>query len=41
MELKINKPWITSKVRCQNGYVYIDKAFWNSQKQQAEYHPSD
>ena len=22
MELKINEPWITSKVRCQNGYVY-------------------
>lgn len=37
MELNINEPWITSKVRCQNGYVYIDKAFWNSQKQQAEH----
>ena len=28
MELKIDEPWITSKIRCQNGYVYIDKAFW-------------
>ena len=37
MELKIDEPWITSKIRCQNGYVYIDKAFWNSQKQQAEH----
>ena len=37
MEIRIDEPWITSKVRCQNGYVYIDKAFWNSQKQQAEH----
>ena len=31
MKLKINEPWITSKVRCQNGYVYIDKPFWNAE----------
>ncbi|WP_049945460.1 hypothetical protein [Butyrivibrio sp. AC2005] len=33
MELKINEPWMTSKVRCQNGYAYIDNPFWNSEKQ--------
>ena len=37
MELAINEPWITSKVRCQNGYVYIDNAFWNSEKQQSDH----
>ena len=37
MELKINEPWITSKVRCQNGYAYIDKPFWNSEKQCADH----
>lgn len=37
MNLKINEPWITSKVRCQNGYVYIDKGFWNPEKQQADH----
>ena len=35
MELNISAPWITNKVRCQNGYVYIDTAFWNKDKQQA------
>ena len=25
MALEINEPWITSKVRCQNGYAYIDE----------------
>lgn len=33
MELKINELWITGKVRCQNGYAYIDKPFGNSEKQ--------
>ena len=37
MNLTINEPWITSKVRCQNGYVYIDKGFWNSEKQQSDH----
>ncbi len=37
MDLVINEPWITSKVRCQNGYVYIDNAFWNSEKQQSDH----
>ena len=23
MEIKINEPWITDKVRTQNGYAYI------------------
>ncbi len=35
MEIVINEPWITGKVRCQNGYVYIDRPFWNAEKQQA------
>ncbi len=35
MELNISAPWITNKVRCQNGYVYIDTPFWNKDKQQA------
>ena len=37
MELKINEPWITSKVRCQGGYAYIDKPFWNAEKQRADH----
>ena len=37
MEIKINEPWITGKVRCQNGYAYIDKAFWNTEKQQSDH----
>ncbi len=37
MEIKINEPWITGKVRCQNGYAYIDNAFWNVEKQQADH----
>ena len=37
MDLTINEPWITSKVRCQNGYVYIDKGIWNSEKQQSDH----
>ncbi len=37
MEIKLNEPWITSKVRCQNGYAYIDKPFWNAEKQQADH----
>ncbi len=37
MKLQINEPWITNKVRCQNGYVYIDKGFWNPKKQQADH----
>lgn len=35
MKLNISAPWITNKVRCQNGYVYIDRHFWNKDKQQA------
>jgi len=35
MSLNINAPWITSKVRCQNGYVYIDQPYWNAEKRQA------
>ena len=37
MSLHIDEPWITSKVRCQNGYVYIDKGFWNTEKQQSDH----
>ena len=37
MSLQIDEPWIISKVRCQNGYVYIDKGFWNAEKQQADH----
>lgn len=37
MELKISEPWITSKVRCQGGYAYIDKPFWNADKQWADH----
>lgn len=37
MRIKINEPWITGKVRCQNGYAYIDKPFWNADKQQADH----
>ena len=35
MSLKIDAPWIKSKVRCQNGYAYIDLPYWNTEKQQA------
>ena len=37
MEIKINEPWITDKVRIQNGYAYIDHPFWNVEKQQADH----
>ena len=37
MGLDISAPWITNKVRCQNGYVYIDTAFWSKEKQQSEH----
>ena len=37
MEININEPWITGKVRCQNGYAYIDNAFWNAEKQQSDH----
>ena len=37
MSLVLNDPWITGKVRCQNGYVYIDNASWNSEKQQSDH----
>ena len=37
MEIKINEPWITNKVRVQNGYAYIDHPFWNAKKQQADH----
>lgn len=37
MSLHIDEPWITGKVRCQNGYVYIDKGFWNAEKQQSDH----
>ncbi len=37
MEIKINEPWITDKVRTQNGYAYIDHPFWNAEKQQADH----
>ena len=37
MEIKINEPWITNKVRIQNGYAYIDHPFWNVEKQQADH----
>ena len=37
MEIKLDEPWITGKVRCQNGYAYIDKAFWNADKQQSDH----
>ena len=37
MEIRIDEPWITDKVRVQNGYVYIDHSFWNAEKQQADH----
>ena len=37
MEIKLNEPWISGKVRCQNGYAYIDNAFWNTEKQQSDH----
>ncbi len=37
MKINISAPWITNKVWCQNGYVYIDKGFWNKEKQQADH----
>ena len=37
MNLKINVPWIKGKLRCQNGYVYIDQAFWNTKTQQSNH----
>ena len=37
MTIEINEPWITGKVRCQNGYAYIDKPFWNAEKKQADH----
>ena len=37
MEIKIDAPWIEGKVRCQNGYAYIDKPFWNAEKQRADH----
>ena len=37
MEIKLNEPWITDKVRIQNGYAYIDHPFWNVEKQQADH----
>ena len=37
MEIVINEPWITGKIRCQNGYVYIDRASWNAEKQQSDH----
>jgi len=35
VSLKVDAAWITGKVRCQNGYVYIDQPYWNAEKQQA------
>lgn len=37
MELKINEPWITIKVRYQNSNAYIDKTFQNAEKQCADH----
>ena len=37
MTIEINEPWIIGKVRCQNGYAYIDKPFWNAEKKQADH----
>ena len=37
MEIKIHEPWITDKVRNQNGYAYIDHSFWNAEKQQTDH----
>ena len=37
MEVNVNAPWIDGKVRCQNGYAYIDKPFWNAGKRQADH----
>lgn len=37
VELKVEAPWIDGKVRCQNGYAYIDKPFWNAAKHQADH----
>ena len=31
MEIKLNEPWITGPVRCQNVYAYIDHPFWNAE----------
>ena len=37
MVLNITAPWIKNKVRCQNGYVYVDTPFWNKDKQQSDH----
>ena len=37
MEIKVDAPWIDGKLRCQNGYIYIDKAYWNTKKQRADH----
>ena len=37
MQIEINAPWIAEKVRCQNDYVYIDKPFWNPEKQRPDH----
>ena len=33
----MNEPWITDKVRIQNGYAYFDHPFWNAEKQQVDH----
>ena len=37
MTINVTAPWIDGKVRVQNGYAYIDKPFWNADKQQADH----
>ena len=37
MDIKLNEPWIKNKIRCQNGYVYIDTGFWNKEKKCADH----
>lgn len=37
MEIKINESCITDKVRCQVGYAYIDKPFWNADNKRVEH----
>lgn len=37
MDIQLNEPWITSKIRCQKGYVYIDKPYWDAENKRADH----
>ena len=37
MEIRIDEPWITDKVRVQNGYVYIDHSLKNTKQYEKQF----